>query len=88
MSKRDVIVILISVMVGSVPLAGKAMDIVQDGQAVAVIVAAKAGGGLAQGDVRKERLLRQGQARPRVGKRHTVRSDRSTPEGCTVDYEA
>ena len=69
MSKRDAVVILISVMVGSVPLAGKAMDIVKDGRAVAVIVAAKAGGGLAQGDVRKERLLRQGQARPRARKR-------------------
>jgi hypothetical protein len=54
-------------MVGGLPPAGKAIDIVKDGRAVAVIVAAKAGGGLAQGDVRKERLLRQRQARPRAG---------------------
>ena len=53
MSKRGTLLISISIIVGGLPPAGKAIDIVRDGRAVAVIVVAKAGGGLAQGDVRQ-----------------------------------
>jgi len=67
MSKRGTVLISISIMVGGLLPVSKAVYIVKDGRAVAVIVADKTGGGPAQGDVRKEPLLTQGQARPSAG---------------------